>query len=160
MKNIWSNLVKFGQSDQMPVNLQISEFIAGRQLPMSPLPYTNMAESKPTFRPYINLLKLQIHNINKMNYLKCMITGDSACTILGLPIMSQNYNTAIRMLQERFGRKQVLINAHMESLEVQQLRKSYDNCERGSANRLLWKLVNSHTSQKTVKRLTMHNFQG
>ena len=56
-----------------------------------------------------------------------MITGDSACTILGLPIMSQNYNTAIRMLQERFGRKQVLINAHMESLGVQQLRKSYDN---------------------------------
>ena len=30
--------------------------------------------------------------------------------------MSQNYNTAIRMLQERFGRKQVLINAHVESL--------------------------------------------
>ena len=60
MKNIWSNLVKFGQSDQMPVNLQISEFIAGRQLPMSPLPYTNMAESKPKFRPYINLLKLQV----------------------------------------------------------------------------------------------------
>ena len=54
------HLVKFGQSDQMPVNLQISEFIAGRQLPMSPLPYTNMAESKPTFRPYINFLKLQI----------------------------------------------------------------------------------------------------
>ena len=79
---------------------------------------------------------------------------------LGITNHVTNYNTAIRMLQERFGRKQVLINADMESLGVQQLRKSYDNCERGSANRLLWKLVNSHTSQKTVKRLTMHNFQG
>ena len=82
-----------------------------------------------------------------------MITGDSACTILGLPIMSQNYNTAIRMLQERFGRKQVLINAHVESL-------SKLTTPKWNANRLLWKLVNSHTSQKTVKRLTMHNFQG
>ena len=29
---------------------------------------------------------------------------------------SQNYEKASEMLKERFGRKQVLINAHMESL--------------------------------------------
>lgn len=41
------------------------------------------------------------------------------------------------MLQERFGRKQLLTNAHIESLsklntpsmDVQQLRKSYDDCK-------------------------------
>lgn len=78
-----------------------------------------------------------LHNINKMNYLKSMITGDAARAISGLPITSQNYDKAIGMLQERFGRKQVLINAHMESLsklntpsmDVQQLRKFYDDCE-------------------------------
>ena len=120
-----------------------------------------MAEIKPTFRPHINLPKLQIppydgnplelwdsfnnavhhnpdlHSIDKMNYLKCMITGDAARAISELPITSQNFDTAIGMLQGRFGRKQVLINAHIESLsklttpsmEVQQLRKFYDNCE-------------------------------
>lgn len=131
---------------------------------MSPLHHTNIEESKPTFRAHINLPKLQIqpldgnplewltfwdsfnnavhnnpdlHNINKMNYLKSMITGDAARAISGLPITSQNYDKTIGMLQERFGRKQVLINAHMESLSklntpsmnVQQLRKFYDDCE-------------------------------
>ena len=50
---------------------------------------------------------------------------------------SQNYEKAIEMLKERFGRKQVLINAHMESLskisapsaDVQQLQKFHDSCE-------------------------------
>ena len=50
---------------------------------------------------------------------------------------SQNYEKAIEILKERFGRNQVLINAHMESLskisapsaDVQQLRKFYDSCE-------------------------------
>lgn len=72
-----------------------------------------------------------------MNYQEGMITGDAARAMLGLPIKSQNYDTAIGMLLEHFGRKEVLINAHLESLsklttpsmEVQQLRKFYDNCE-------------------------------
>ena len=50
---------------------------------------------------------------------------------------SQNYEKAIEMLKERFGRKQVLINAHMEllskinapSTDVRQLRKFHDSCE-------------------------------
>lgn len=41
-------------------NLQITEFIAGRQLPVSPLHDTNVEESKPAFRAHINLPKLQI----------------------------------------------------------------------------------------------------
>ena len=51
-----------------------------------------------------------------MNYQEGMITGDAARVILGLPIKSQNYDTAIGMLLEHFGRKEVLINAHLESL--------------------------------------------
>ena len=50
---------------------------------------------------------------------------------------SQNYEKAIEILKERFGRNQVLINAHMESLskisapsaDVQQLQNFYDSCE-------------------------------
>lgn len=145
-------------------DLKITEFIAERQRPVSPLHHTNIEERKPKSRAHINLPKLQIqpfdgsplewltfwesfnnavhnnldlHNIDKMNYLKGMITGDAARAISGLPITSQNYDKAIGMLQERFGKKQVLINAHMESLskisapsaDVQQLRKFYDSCE-------------------------------
>ena len=98
--------------------LQITEFTAGRQLPVSPFHYANIEESKPTLRAHIDLPKLQIqpfdsnplewltfwdsfnnavhnnpnlHNINKMNYLNSMITGDAASATSGLPITSQNY---------------------------------------------------------------------
>ena len=72
-----------------------------------------------------------------MNYLKGLITNNAARAISGLPMTSQNYEKAIEMLTERFGRKQVLINAQMESLskisapstDVQQLRKFHDSCE-------------------------------
>ena len=51
-----------------------------------------------------------------MKYLKGMITGDAARAISGLPMTSQNYEKAIQILKELFGRKQILINAHMEAL--------------------------------------------
>ena len=73
----------------------------------------------------------ELNNIDKMNYLKGLITCNAACAISGLPMTSQNYEKAIEMLKECFGRQQVLINVHMESLskistpsaDVQQLRK-------------------------------------
>ena len=124
----------------------------------------SMFQTKPTPRAHINLPKLQIHpfdgnplewltfwdsysnavhnnqelkKIDKMNYLKGLITCNTARAISGLPMTSQNYEKAIEILKERFGRNQVLINAHMESLskisapsaDVQQLRKFYNSCE-------------------------------
>ena len=138
--------------------LKIKEFVTDECHPVSTF------QTKPTPRVHINLPKLQIqpfdgnplewltfwdsysnavhnnhelNNIDKMNYLKGLITCNAARAIAGLPMTSQNYEKAIEMLKERFGRKQVLINAHMESLskisapsaDVQQLRKFHDSCE-------------------------------
>ena len=67
-----------------------------------------------------------------------MITGDAARAISRLPITSQNYNKAIGMPQERFGKNQGLINVHMKSLSKRNtpfngcstlLRIFYDKCE-------------------------------
>ena len=58
----------------------------------------------------------ELNNIDKMSYLKGLTTCNAVCTISGLPMMSQNYEKAIEMLKECFGRKQVLISMHMESL--------------------------------------------
>ena len=138
--------------------LRIKEFVTDEYHPVSTF------QTKPTPRVHINLPKLHIqpfdgnplewltfwdsysnavhnnhelNNIDKMNYLKGLITSNAARTISGPPMTSQNYEKAIEMLKERLGRKQVLINAHMESLskisapstEVQQLRKFHDSCE-------------------------------
>ena len=138
--------------------VKIKEFVTDEYHPVS------TCQPKPTPRVHINLPKLHIqqfdgnpldwltfwdsysnavhnnqelNNIDKMNYLKGLITCNAARAISGLPMTSQNYEKAIEILKERFGRNQVLINAHMESLskisapsaDVQQLRKFYDSCE-------------------------------
>ena len=65
-----------------------------------------------------------------------MLAHEAARAIAGLPITSQNYGKAIELLKECFGRKQTLINAHMESLskidsptDIHNLRRFYDSCE-------------------------------
>ena len=55
----------------------------------------------------------------------------------GLPLSESNYQRAVDLLKERFGQKQVLINAHMDALikipsatnDVKKLRSLYDVCE-------------------------------
>lgn len=78
-----------------------------------------------------------------MNYqtsrrcLNGILKDEAACAIAGLPITSDNYIEATELLKERFGQKQVLINAHMESLinspspmnNKTNLREFYDTCE-------------------------------
>ena len=128
--------------------LKINEFIAEKQPPVSPFHCTNLEYKHKMPKINVNLPKLHIqsfngnplewltfwdsfnnaihdndslNNIDKMNYLKGMLTDDAARAIAGLPILSRNYEISIELLKERFGRKQILINAH--------LRKFYDKCE-------------------------------
>ena len=58
----------------------------------------------------------ELSNIQKMSYLNGILKDEAACTIAGLPMTSDNYIKATELLKERFGQKQVLINAHMEAL--------------------------------------------
>ena len=121
--------------------LKMKKFLAKSQPTVSPFHYINPEHTKQNI--HVNLPKLQIQpfngnplewltfwdsfrnavhendslsDIDKMNYLKGMLANEAARAIAGLPITSQNYRKAIELLKERFGRKQTLINAHMESL--------------------------------------------
>ena len=78
-----------------------------------------------------------ISGVDKMNYLCGLLKGEAARVIQGLPLSARNYKRAINLLKERFGQKQVLINAHMDALlkiavarnDVKKLRSLYDACE-------------------------------
>ena len=59
---------------------------------------------------------LQLGDVEKMNYLKGMLTGGAASAISGLPLTKENYKKAVDLLKVRFGKTQVFINAYMESL--------------------------------------------
>ena len=45
-----------------------------------------------------------------------MIEGNAESAIAGLPLTSANYKGALEILQNRFAQKQVIINAHMDTL--------------------------------------------
>ncbi|KAK3748158.1 hypothetical protein QZH41_006187 [Actinostola sp. cb2023] len=80
---------------------------------------------------------IELNDVEKMNYLLGMLKGEAARAIAGLPLTKENYSKAIEILKERFGDKQNLINAYMESLsrayapssETTSLRIFYDTCE-------------------------------
>jgi hypothetical protein len=76
-----------------------------------------------------------ISKVNKFNYLQSLLEGQAARAIKGLTLTSANYDAAITILRERFGKTQQTIAAHMdEILKIQvcmngrtsQLRYVYD----------------------------------
>ena len=72
--------------------------------------------------------------VDKMNYLKAKLDGEAAEVISGLALTNVNYEEAIRLLQERYGQNEIIINAHYSSLmdlptsssQTASLRSSYD----------------------------------
>ena len=54
--------------------------------------------------------------VDKFNYLHSLLDGAVASSIQGLPVTEDNYENAVEILKDRFGRKQQIISAHMEKL--------------------------------------------
>ena len=79
---------------------------------------------------------LELSDVEKMNYLNGMLKGETARTISGLPLTEENYRKGTELLKERFGKKQNLTNAYMESLskihgpssDTKNLREFHDIC--------------------------------
>lgn len=57
-----------------------------------------------------------IPKVDKFNYLKSLLEGTAFKTVQGLTLTNLNYDSAIQMLKERFGKPQQIISAHMEGL--------------------------------------------
>ena len=78
-------------------------------------------------------------NVQKMTYLKSLLSGPAAATISGFKISDENYKLAIDLLKERYDNKQLLISTHMNNLlklepvtsldEILLLRQIYDRVE-------------------------------
>ena len=103
----------------------------------------------------------QISTIDKFNYLNSLLEGNAARTIQGLQLTSSNYNAAVEMLQERFGKPQIIVSAYMDEIlkiqtctdgRLRSLRYVYDKISahvRGLASlgvsiRAIWKSSYSH----------------
>ena len=81
---------------------------------------------------------LSLSPVGKMNYLKAKLDEEAADVISGLALTNVNYEEAIRLLQERYGQNEIIINAHHTSRmdlptslsQTASLRSSYDVIEK------------------------------
>jgi hypothetical protein len=80
-----------------------------------------------------------VSKVNKFNYLFSLLEGNAARSIKGLTLTSANYDAAIEILQERFGKTQhEIIAVHMDQImqipacsegRTQQLRFIFDKID-------------------------------
>ncbi len=55
-------------------------------------------------------------DISKFTYLRSLLEGDAKACIQGLSLTSHHYSEAIKILKERFGRKEQIIFSHVQQL--------------------------------------------
>ncbi|CAL1282487.1 unnamed protein product [Larinioides sclopetarius] len=80
-----------------------------------------------------------LSKIDKFSYLKSLLGGAAANAINGFALSEENYDQALILLKQRFGREELVINAHMAKLlnlipvndsnNIYSLRKLYDTVE-------------------------------
>ena len=56
-------------------------------------------------------------DVDKLSYLKISMQGEAAQTITGLPITSGNYQVALSMLQDKYGRPEVITSTLYSKLQ-------------------------------------------
>ena len=81
----------------------------------------------------------QLANVDKFCYLRSLIEGPPYSTIAGLALTDSNYEVAVKLLKERFGNRQLIINSHMDALlnvsgvtsssNIKNVRTLYDTVE-------------------------------
>ena len=80
-----------------------------------------------------------LSDVDKFTYLKGLLSSSASECISGLTLTNGNYAEAVKLLRERFGNTQLLINAYMESFvklpkiksmnQITDLRIMYDQLE-------------------------------
>jgi hypothetical protein len=58
----------------------------------------------------------ELPDITKFSYLQSLLEGEASVSIKGLPLTAKNYKVAVDILKDRFGRKELIINGHVQSL--------------------------------------------
>ncbi|GFQ65178.1 uncharacterized protein TNCT_638431 [Trichonephila clavata] len=78
------------------------------------------------------------HN-DKFSYLKSLLGASAHNVVAGFSLSEENYKAAVELLKNRFGRHDLVFNAHMTKLlnlkqvkrasNIKELRELYDSCE-------------------------------
>ena len=102
------------------VNAQLANHATSIKLPKLVLP--KFRGDITSYRTFWESFESAVHknvyltNIDKFNYLLSLLEGNALRAIKGLAVTDGNYQAAISILQERFGKSQQIISAHMDEL--------------------------------------------
>ena len=83
----------------------------------------------------------EISKVDKFNYLNSVLKGPAARAIAGLTLTASNYENAVGILQDRFGKTQQIITAHMD--ELIKIAPCYNN--RPTSLRYVFEQISVHT---------------
>ena len=80
-----------------------------------------------------------VSNVDKFNYLKSFLEGTAVSAIAGLSLTEETYDSAVELLNDRFGKSQVIISSDMDSAlnlepvvnaaDIKGVRQLYDEME-------------------------------
>ena len=74
------------------------------------------------FKEFMDTFKSSIDNnesltdVEKLNYLKNLLTGPAEETVSGIGLCNDNYSVVLDLLHKRFGDEQVILSSHMHNL--------------------------------------------
>ncbi|XP_035231814.1 uncharacterized protein LOC118203642 [Stegodyphus dumicola] len=81
----------------------------------------------------------RLSKVDKYNYLKAFLKGPALISIQGLLVSENNYDLAVELLKERYGKKEIIVRSHINHLlnlsavksasYLKQLRELYDTIE-------------------------------
>ena len=80
----------------------------------------------------------RLRNVDRFNYLRVQLVGQAREVISGLDLTNENYGIAVKLLHERYGKKQLMLEAHYAQLlkldqaqkDINSLRTFYDKTEK------------------------------
>lgn len=81
--------------------------------------------------------KTEIPAISKFAYLRTVIKGDAARCVEGLSLTAAHYTKAVELLKARFGRKELIVVSHVQSLLSLQVKANTTDALRTSLDRIL-----------------------
>ncbi len=125
-----------------------------------------------TWKGFWDEFSSAVHNaptvsaINKFHYLRAQLGGDALKTVSGLQFTAENYQVAVDLLNDRFGRNQVIIEAHYTAVEDLTLTSShhvklrlfFDTIEQHLRSLIsLGEDVNHKSMVTTIKRKLPHD---
>ena len=137
-KNTESAMTQNQQSGTLPSSTK-------QKARLPKLTLRNFSGDAMSWQSFWDSFEAAVHNnedvskVDKFNYLKSLLDGPAASTIAGFTLTAENYETAVKILNERYGNDQVIVSRHMDALlslegvtnvdEIKKVRKLYDTIE-------------------------------